>query len=93
MDSSSTAKCVIYQEHGSKKHQALIHQVHLVNKIVIHYADKSLGNKCFVYLFELYISKIPDAAKNKDLKPKLKFYADDEVWYYSSPVGHILLGC
>ena len=53
-DSSRTTKYVIYIEFGSKNHQGLVHQVHLDNKIVTHYADESLGDRCFVSLFELY---------------------------------------
>ena len=41
-DSSKMMKCVIYSEFGSKNHQGLVHQVHLDNKIITHYADESL---------------------------------------------------
>ena len=64
-DSSKMMKCVIYSEFGSKNHQGLVHQVHLDNKIITHYADESLGDRCFVSLFELYRSKLPDAARER----------------------------
>ena len=93
-DSSQMTKCVIYSEFGSKNHQGSVHQVHLDNKIVTHYADESLGDRCFVSLFELYRSKLPDAARERDIfycKPKTRFFESDEVWYCNSPVGHNIL--
>ena len=95
VESARMVKCVVHQEHSSKNHQGLLHQVHLDNKIVTHYADESLGERCFVKLFEQYILKIPDAAKEKDLfycKPK-KTPSEDGAWYYSTPIGHNLLAC
>ena len=92
--SSNGVKCLVYREHGSKNHQGLTHQVHLNNKIVHHYADNSLGDRCFVHLFELYVSKLPAAAKERDLfycKPKVKFSNDDEEWYYNAPIGRNIL--
>ena len=87
-------KRLIYKEHGFKNHQGLVHQVHLDNKIVSHYASPSLGEKCFVSLFELYIGKLPEEAKESGTfycKPKLKFKSDDTTWYYKTPVGHNIL--
>ena len=51
-DSSKMTKCVIYCEHGSKNHQGLVHQMYLENKNVSHFANESLGERCFVRLFE-----------------------------------------
>ena len=86
-------KCITYNEHSSKNNQGLVHQLHLNNKSVTHYAKPSLGERCFVHLFELYTSKLPSAAKDKDIfycKPKARL-SQDGVWYYSTPVGHNLL--
>lgn len=50
---NKTIKCLTYNEHGSKNRPGSTHQVHLSNKEVIHYANSSLGEKCFVHIFEL----------------------------------------
>ncbi|XP_011406856.1 PREDICTED: uncharacterized protein LOC105314397 [Amphimedon queenslandica] len=60
-------KCLIYTEHGSKNRPRSIHQVHLENKIVYHYAKKELGEKCFLFLMDLYLSKLSKKAVEKDL--------------------------
>ena len=67
IDNAKMVKCVVYMEHGSKNRKEVIHQVHLDNKVVTHYADSTLGKRCFVYLMELYVSKLSDVAKEKDL--------------------------
>ena len=93
-DSSKMIKCVVYTEHGSKNRSGVVHQLHLQNKIVPHYENPSLGEKCFVRLMELYVSKLSAVAKEKDIfycKRKVTFKADDECWYYDCPIGHNLL--
>ena len=89
-----TVKCITYTEHGSKNRQGLVHQVHLENKMVTHYTDPSLGERCFVYIFERYVSLLLEDAKQRNLfycKPKAKFAQEDPSWYYNIPVGHNLL--
>ena len=49
-DHSKTIRCLQYTEHGSKIRKGLVHQVHLDNKIVCHYSDSALGERCIVYL-------------------------------------------
>ena len=66
-DTSETIKCLTYTEHGSKNRPGSLHQVHLANKVVQHYANSSLGNCCFVQLVTLYISKLPEKATEKDV--------------------------
>lgn len=93
-DSSKTIRCLEYTEHGSKNRKGLVHQVHLDNKIVRHYSDSSLGERCIVYLTELYCSKVPESAKAKDLfycKPKTKYTAADNCWYFDIPIGRNIL--
>ena len=93
-DNSKMTKCLIYSEFGSKNHQGLVHQVHLDNKIVYHYANSDLGERCFVSLFDFYVSKLPAAAKEKDIiycKPRSQFDPNDDIWYCNSPVGHNIL--
>ena len=58
-------------------------QVHLDNKIVCHYS----GERCIVYLTELYCSKVPESAK----APKTKCTAADNCWYFDIPIGRNIL--
>ena len=52
-DDTKTIRCHEYTEHESKSQKGLVHQVYLDNKLVLHYADASLGKTCGVYLTEL----------------------------------------
>lgn len=91
-DPSEMIKCLVYTEHGSKNRTGSCHQVHLDNKEVVHYANASLGDRCFVSMVEMYLSKLPQKAIEKDLfycKPAKNF--EKGVWYYDSPIGHNLL--
>ena len=58
-----------YTENGLKNHSGAIHQVHLNNKIVKHYANKSLGCRYFVHLTKLHISKLRPQVGGKGCKP------------------------
>uniref|UniRef100_A0A1X7ULR8 ZMYM2-like/QRICH1 C-terminal domain-containing protein n=1 Tax=Amphimedon queenslandica TaxID=400682 RepID=A0A1X7ULR8_AMPQE len=93
-DQTQMIKCLTYTEHGSKNRPGSIHQVHLENKIVSHYSKKELGEKCFVFLMELYLSKLSMKAVEKDLfycKPA-QSTSGGKPWYYDMPVGHNTLG-
>ena len=95
-DTSETIKCLTYTEqceHGSKNRPGSLHQVHLANKVVQHYANSSLGNCCFVQLVTLYIFKLPEKATEKDVfycKPA-KNVVVGKPWYFETPVGHNIL--
>ncbi len=83
-------KCVVYTEHGSKNRTGSMHHVHLNNKKGIYYAKPSLGERCFVHLMELYLSKLPAAATEKDFfycKPA-KILVVGKAWYHNCPLGH-----
>ena len=87
---NETIECLVYSEHGSKNRPGSTHQVHLANKQVVHYANSSLGERCFVYLVQLYMSKLPLKAIEKDqfyCKPATCI-ADGKPWYYGVSVGH-----
>ena len=89
-----TIRCVTYAEHGSKNRQGFVHQVHLENKVVTQYANPSLGERCFVNLFERYVSLLPEDAKGRNLfycKPKKTISKEDTSWYFNIPVGHNVL--
>ena len=90
VDSSEMVMSVQYSEYGSKNHQGLVHQVHLDNKVIRHYANSALGERCFVRLLELYVLKLPELAKKRDIfycKPKTNFRKDD-IWFCNAPIGH-----
>ena len=60
------------------------------DKVVVHYANSSLGERCFMYLLDLYISKLSPKAVEKDLffcKP-VKSILAGKPWYHDTPVGH-----
>ena len=83
-------KCLTYTEHGSKNRPGSMHQVHLENKVVSHYSNKELGDRCFVFLMDLYLSKLSKKAVEKDIfycKPA-KSPSLGKPWYYDMPVGH-----
>ena len=44
-----------YTEHGSKNRPGAMHQVHLNNKLDVHYAKSVLGEKCFVFIMKKYV--------------------------------------
>ena len=80
-------KCLIYTEHGSKNRSGSVHQVHLQNK-VIHFANSSLGERCFVHM----IKPLKAIEKDHFYCRSTVHFDDDKPWYYDSPAGHTLLG-
>ena len=81
-----------YTEHGSKNRPESMHQVHLNNKVVIHYAKSVLGEKCLVYIMKKYMSKLPDKATEREYfhcRPNLP--GKGLPWYYAAPIGHNML--
>lgn len=90
-DAQEKIKCLTYTEHGSKNRPGSLHHVHLANKVVHHYANSSMGICCYVYLMDLYISKLPAKAKEKDIfycKPAKNIPNNDKPWYFETAVGH-----
>ena len=57
-----TITCVIYTEHGLKNRPGGTHQLNLDNKEVVHYSCAAAGERCYVSLLQLYISKLPASA-------------------------------
>ena len=83
---------VEYREHGSKNRPGGRHQLNLENKTVVHYAAPEVGERCYVYLLRLYLSKLPESALQRDIfymKPRDKQPASaSEPWYSNRPMGH-----
>ena len=89
-------RCVEYTEHGSKNRPGSSHQLNQDNKVVTQFAKPELGDKCHVYLLELYLSKLPDRAVQRDIfYMKAKNRIPDspgDPWYMDIPMGHNTLG-
>ena len=80
----------VYTEHGSKNRNGGFFQLHVDNKIVEIHENKDAGEQCLVYLLDLYLSKIPQRAKDKDIfycKPLQKYTCESDVWYSEQPRG------
>ena len=94
--------CYEYTEHGSKNNLGGVKQVRKQqqNKVVRHFANPKIGDKCLVQLLDLYLSKRPSFEAEKSdcdafyLRPLDKFDASDPdcPWfYYARAIGHNLL--
>lgn len=75
--------CYTFLGVGSKNNS------HHVRKV---YADPAAGSRCFVHLFDLFLSKLPPCAFEKDilyLRPKANFLPieNNSPWYETFPVG------
>ena len=85
-------RSVEYTEHGSKNHPGSSHQLNQDNKVATQFAKPELEDKCHVYLLEVYLSKLPDSAVQRDIfYMKAKNHIPDspgDPWYTDVPVGH-----
>ena len=81
--------CYIYTEHGSKNRSAGLGQLHLENKVVRHFEVLEAGDKDYVKILDLYVSKLPIEAIERDnfyVRP-LSVGEDGKPWFTSVPVG------
>ena len=85
----------VYTEHGSKNRNGGFFQLYVDNKIVEIHENKDAGERCLVYLLDLYLSKILQRAKDRDIfycKPLQKYTCESDVWYSEQPRGkHFLV--
>ena len=83
--------CFTYVEHGSKNYAARVKDLRYENKQVPCPAVPENGQKCLVFLLDLYLSKLPTFAFEKDilyLRPKRsKPFDSVAAWYDQIPVG------
>ena len=80
----------MYTEHGSKNRNGGFFQLHVDNKNVVIHENKDAGGRCLVYLLDLYLPKIPQLAKDKDIfycKPLQKYTCDSDVCYSEQARG------
>ena len=84
---------VVYTENGSKNRSGSYKDKPDDNKVIKHYADCSLGEKCYYRLLKLYISKLPPKTLED---PKAVFYWKpiekvpldaNAAWFLIQPVG------
>ena len=57
----------IYTENGSKNRSGGLKQMKVENKVVPIYACPQASVRCHVKLLDLYLSKLPDGARQKDI--------------------------
>jgi len=81
----------VYHENVSKNRNGSFKQLHIKSKVVPVYPCPEAGEWCPVYLLDLYISKLPEEAKIKDIlyvRPLQKKPSDpSKPWYTSIPIG------
>ena len=78
-----------YTENGSKNRTGGFYQLGIDNKSVPMFKNVHAGERCLVSLLDLYLSKLPQAAIDKDIfycKP-LERFDKDSHWYSQQPRG------
>ena len=83
--------CITYVECGSKNNSGRVKDFKYENKEVMCPALPDERPRCLVYLLDLYLTKLPKFASNKNvlyLRPKRTIPHDpDTAWYENVPVG------
>ena len=81
----------VYIETGSKNRSGGLKEINLENKVVPVYASTAAGERCLVYLLDLYLQKLPALAFERDVfywQPKARVLdSSAEPWYACQPVG------
>ena len=83
----------LYTENGSKNRSGALNQLRLDNKTVPIFPCSGAGVRCHVYLLDLYFSKLPPIAFEKDwfyMKPLADCVATNptaKAWYSLQPCG------
>ena len=81
----------VYNENSSKNRKGGLAEMRLEHKSVSTYANPEIGIRCHVYLLDLYISKLPPQAFEKDIfycRPLPCAPVDGQMpWYSSVPIG------
>ena len=88
---------VIYIENGSKNRSGSYKEKADSNKVIKHFANPSLGNRCYVTLLKLYLSKLPPKILNDTSsvfywKPKEVTPVADVPWFTLNVIGRNTLG-
>ena len=84
-------KILMYTENGSKNRSGGLYQLKVENKCVPLMANAQLGTRCHVYLIDLYISKLPEKAREMDcfyMKPLGDHVVTTtKPWFSAQPYG------
>ena len=81
----------MYYENVSNNRNGSFKQLHVSSKVVPLYPNPDIGERCPVFIFVKYVSKLPKKIKDQDI-----FYArpldkvppqDDSPWYAPVPIG------
>lgn len=85
----------LYLEHSSKNRPGGVDQVKLDHKSVTIVANSSVSERCPVFILDKYISKLPNAAIEKELfyrRPLPSIPKDvNDPWYVAVPIGKNVL--
>jgi len=80
-----------YTENSSKNRSGGFNQLDVPHKVVHQYEDPRAGPRCHVFLLDLYLSKIPNQAKDQDifyLRPLPSVPLKESLpWFTCAPVG------
>ena len=78
-----------YTENGSKNRTGGFYQLGIDNKSVPIFKNVHAGERCLVSLLDLYLSKLPQAAIDKDIFycKLLERFDKDSHWYSQQPRG------
>ena len=80
----------VYVETGSKNRSGGLKELNVENKVVPVYASPAAGERCLVYLLDLYLQKLPPIAFEKDWQPKQSVPESAlEPWYACQPISLI----
>ena len=84
---------IIYREDVSKTNQGGLNSCRKKPKEVVHYANTTNPERCFIQLFKVYNSRCPSDRPDNALYFLLKPLSTPKghIWYSKVPLGHNLL--
>ena len=85
-----TEKGFVYTENGLKNRSGGAAQMQVENKVVPSFSVTSNGERCHVYLLDLYIKRVPKEVLEKYYfycRPKSKAPEGELPWYFVALVG------
>ena len=81
----------LYSENSSKNRKGGLSEIRLEHKTVSTFANPEAGNRCHVFLLDLYLSKLPQEAFKKDIfycRPNQSKPTDStSPWFCAVPIG------
>jgi len=78
----------VYLEHGYKNRNGGFYQLHVENKRVEILKNPDAGNRCLVFLLDLYLGKLPKETKKQNVfYCRLLQHLNEDQWYSAQPRG------